>query len=261
MQTSRTAFSRGVHKGKVAVVTGATYGIGLAIARRLAQESAHVVISSRTQENVDTALSQLKSEGLDVSGIVCHVGNEDHLERLVKLTVEQYGGIDIFVSNAATNPHIGKMLDCSKEVWKKIFDVNLTAVFLLVKLIVPHMERRGGGSIVLVSSFGGYNPSTAVGPYCVSKTALLGLTKVLASEFGPMNIRVNCVAPGLIKTRFSTHLWQNADLMKMVNESLPLKRAGNPEECAGAASFLCSSDASYITGETLIVSGGGHARL
>ncbi|XP_043932026.1 dehydrogenase/reductase SDR family member 4-like [Protopterus annectens] len=218
------------------------------MAWHLAQEGAHIVISSRTQEHVDTALAQLKSEGLNVSGIVCHVGNEDHLERLVKVPVEKYGGIDIFVSNAATNPFVGNMLDCSKETWNKILDVNLTAVFLLIKLTVLHMEKRGGGAIVLISSIAGYNSTLGVGPYCVSKTALLGLTKVLASEFGHMNIRVNCFAPGLIKTRFSTHLWQNTDLMKGVNRKLPLKRSGNPEECAGAVSFLCASDASYIIG-------------
>ncbi|XP_043914348.1 dehydrogenase/reductase SDR family member 4-like [Protopterus annectens] len=261
MQTSGAAYSRGMLKEKIAIVTAATEGIGLAIARRLAQEGAHVIISSRKQENVDKALTELKSEGLNVSGRVCHVGNEDHQEKLVSMTVEQHGGIDILVSNAAVNPYFGKVLDCSKDAWQKIFDVNVTASFLLAKRVVPHMEKRGGGSIVFISSTAAYHPFPNLGPYSVSKTALLGLTKAIAPEVGSLNIRVNCVAPGLIKTKFSTPLWENPQQLEMITAHLPLARIGLPEEVAGAVAFLCSSDASYITGETFVVGGGGHARL
>ncbi|XP_043935464.1 dehydrogenase/reductase SDR family member 4-like isoform X2 [Protopterus annectens] len=235
--------------------------IGLAIARRLAKEGANVVISSRKQENVTRALAELKSEGLNISGCVCHVGNEEHQDLLVNMTLEQHGAIDILVSNAAVNPFVGKIVDCSKEMWQKIFDVNVTASFLLAKHVVPHMEKRGGGSIVLVSSTAGYHPIPTIGPYSVSKTALLGLTRTLALELGPMNIRVNCMAPGLTRTRFSTILQQSPRLNRMLTENLPIARIGLPEECAGAVNFLCSSDASFITGETIVVAGGGYSRL
>ncbi|XP_043916137.1 dehydrogenase/reductase SDR family member 4-like [Protopterus annectens] len=220
--------------------------IGLAIARRLAKEGANVVISSRKQENVTRALAELKSEGLNISGCVCHVGNEEHQDLLVNMTLEQHGAIDILVSNAAVNPFVGKIVDCSKEMWQKIFDLNVTASFLLPKHVVPHMEKQGGGSIVLVSSTAGYHPipTIAICKFSVSKTALLGLTRTLALELGPMNIHVNCMTPGLTRTRFSTILQQSPGLNRMLTENLHIARIGLPEECAGAVNFLCSSDAS-----------------
>ncbi|CAH2294476.1 dehydrogenase reductase SDR family member 4-like [Pelobates cultripes] len=267
-------------QGKVALVTASTEGIGLAVVRKLAEDGASVMLSSRRQQNVERAVKELQQQGLDVEGTVCHVGKKEDRERLVETAVRRYGGIDILVSNAAVNPFAGNILDSTEEVWDKILDVNVKATFLLVKLVVPKMQERGGGSIVIVSSVAGYTPFPSLGPYSVSKTALLGLTKALAPELLPLNIRVNGLAPGLIRTKFSSALWKDESMASMVksvvgvNKELqadyePRKRAeqlkqwriGEPEECAGAVSFLCSSDASYITGETIVVAGGTQCRL
>ncbi|XP_043539234.1 dehydrogenase/reductase SDR family member 4-like [Chiloscyllium plagiosum] len=251
----------GVLSGKVAMVTASTQGIGLAIARRLARDGAQVVISSRKKESVCNAVGQLQAEGLSVSGTVCHVGKREDCEALVSETLKRHGAIDILVSNAAANPFAGKALDCSEEAWDKTFEINVKAAFRLSKLVVPYMEQRGGGSIVLVSSAAGYQPFATIGPYSVSKTALLGLTKVLATEVAPANIRVNCLAPGIIKTKFSSALWSDDSLRQESEGTIAMRRIGEPEECAGTVSFLCSQDAAYITGETIVVAGGLHCRL
>ncbi|XP_041032695.1 dehydrogenase/reductase SDR family member 4-like [Carcharodon carcharias] len=251
----------GVLSGKVAVVTASTQGIGLAIARRLARDGAQVMISSRKQASVDRALEQLRAEGLDVLGTICHVGKREDREALVNQTLKRYGAIDILVSNAAANPFAGRVLDCSEEAWDKIFEINVKAALLLTKLVVPHMEQQGGGSIVLVGSVSGYQPFPAIGPYSISKTALLGLNKVLADELAPANVRVNCLAPGIIKTQFSSSLWLDDSLRQQLERTIAMRRIGEPEECAGTVSFLCSQDAAYITGETIVVAGGFQCRL
>lgn len=246
---------------KVALVTASTDGIGFAIARRLAQDGAHVVVSSRKQQNVDQAVATLQGEGLSVTGIVCHVGKAEHRERLVATAVKLHGGIDILVSNAAVNPFFGNLLDVTEEVWDKILDVNVKAAALLTKAVVPEMEKRGGGSVVIVASIAAYTPFPGLGPYNVSKTALLGLAKNLAIELAPRGIRVNCLAPGLIKTNFSQVLWEDKANEESIKQALRIRRIGKPEECAGIVSFLCSEDASYITGETVTVGGGAPSRL
>ncbi|XP_073527179.1 dehydrogenase/reductase SDR family member 4-like isoform X1 [Phyllobates terribilis] len=257
---------RGIHTprkldGKVALVTASSDGIGLAIARRLAQDGARVLVSSRKQENVDRAVEELRKEGLDVEGTVCHVGKNEDRVKLVNTAVQRFGGVDILVSNAAVNPFFGNILDSTDEVWEKILDINVKATFLLVKLVVPKMQERGGGSIVIVSSIGGFIPFPALGPYSVSKTALLGLTKALAPELTHLNIRVNCLAPGLIRTKFSSALWKDESMLDEMKRRLGIKRIGEPEDCAGIVSFLCSPDAAYVTGETVVVSGGAQSRL
>ncbi|XP_075425206.1 dehydrogenase/reductase SDR family member 4-like [Ascaphus truei] len=261
MQSTGGTQTPGKLHGKVALVTASTEGIGLAVAQRLAQDGAHVLLSSRKQQNVDRAVAQLQQLGLSVTGTVCHVGSREHRERLIETAVQRYGGIDILVSNAAVNPFAGNILDSTEDVWDKILDINVKSTFLLVKGVVPEMQKRGGGSIVIVSSVAGFTPFPSLGPYSVSKTALLGLTKALAPELSPLNIRVNCLAPGLIRTKFSSSLWQNEAVLEHLKLSLGISRIGEPEDCAGAVSFLCSPDASYITGETVVVSGGGHSRL
>uniref|UniRef100_A0A8C6RDZ4 Dehydrogenase/reductase SDR family member 4 n=1 Tax=Nannospalax galili TaxID=1026970 RepID=A0A8C6RDZ4_NANGA len=243
---------------KVALVTASTDGIGLAIARRLAEDGAHVVISSRKQQNVDRTVATLQGEGLSVTGIVCHVGKAEDRERLVTTAVNRHGGIDILVSNAAVNPFFGNMMDVTEDVWDKVLKINVTATAMMTKAVVPEIEKRGGGSVVIVASVAGFAPFPNLGPYNVSKTALLGLTKNLASELASKNIRVNCLAPGLIKTHFSsvTGLFDLSSL-----PSFLLSRLGKPGDCAGIVSFLCSEDASYITGETIVVGGGTPSRL
>ncbi|XP_068163749.1 dehydrogenase/reductase SDR family member 4 [Antennarius striatus] len=256
MRMSQSTFA-----GKVAVVTASTDGIGLAAAQALGQRGAHVVVSSRKQANVDKAVALLQNQNIRVTGTTCNVGKEEDREKLVQLTLDQCGGIDILVSNAAVNPFFGNTMDSTEEIWNKILSVNVTAAFLMAKLVVPHMEKRGGGNIVFVSSIGGYQPMQGLGPYCVSKSALLGLTKVLAPELAPSNIRVNGVAPGVIRTRFSSALWENEDFMDEFSKQLSIKRAGETEEIGSVISFLCSEEASYITGETIVASGGFSSRL
>uniref|UniRef100_A0A914DGJ8 Dehydrogenase/reductase SDR family member 4 n=1 Tax=Acrobeloides nanus TaxID=290746 RepID=A0A914DGJ8_9BILA len=254
-------------QGQVAIITAATKGIGLAIAERLGHEGASIVISSRDQKNVDETLNQLTKSGLKpekVSGVICHVGNPEHRQKLVDFAIQKYGKIDILVNNAGINPGFGDILDVSESVWDKLFDVNVKAGFLLTKLVVPHMIKNGGGNVIFNASYGGYRPPTGIAAYGVTKTTLLGLTKALAESLATKNIRVNCIAPGVIKTKFSKALWDHGPEgeQTIVEETgNPMKRLGEPEECAGAVAFLVSNDASYITGETIVIAGGIHARL
>uniref|UniRef100_A0A1A7Y6R8 Dehydrogenase/reductase (SDR family) member 4 n=1 Tax=Iconisemion striatum TaxID=60296 RepID=A0A1A7Y6R8_9TELE len=247
--------------GKVAIVTASTDGIGLAAAQALGKRGAHVVVSSRRQANVDKAVALLQSQSIKVTGTTCNVGNGEDRDKLVQMTLDQCGGIDILVSNAAVNPFFGNIMDSTEDVWDKILSVNVKSSFLMTKLVVPHMEKRGGGNVIFVSSVGAYQPMQALGPYCVSKTALLGLTRALAPELAQSNIRVNCVAPGVIKTKFSSALWKNEDLVEELKKQLSIKRLGEPEEIGGVIAFLCSEEASYITGETITVTGGMGCRL
>ncbi|CAN9509281.1 unnamed protein product [Ophioblennius macclurei] len=247
--------------GKVAIVTASTDGIGLAAAQALGRRGASVVVSSRRQANVERAVAALQSQSIRVTGTTCNVAKGEDREKLVQTALDHYGGIDILVSNAAVNPFFGNMLDSTEEVWDKILAVNVKCSFLMTKLVVPHMEKRGGGNVVFVSSVAGYQPMPALGPYSVSKTALLGLTRALAPELAHSNIRVNCVAPGVIKTRFSQALWENQDIMDQFKAQLCIKRVGQPAEIGGVIAFLCSDEASYITGETITATGGINCRL
>ncbi|XP_016131646.1 dehydrogenase/reductase SDR family member 4-like isoform X1 [Sinocyclocheilus grahami] len=247
--------------GRVAIVTASTDGIGLAAAEALGQRGAHVVVSSRRQANVDKAVSLLRSKNIKVIGTTCNVGKAEDRDKLISMTIEQCGGVDILVSNAAVNPFFGNILESTEEVWDKILGVNVKASFLLTKQVVPHMEKRGGGSVVIVSSVAGYQPMQGLGPYSVSKTALLGLTRALAPDLAHSNIRINCVAPGIIKTRFSAALWENESVFEEFLKQTSIKRLGQPEDIGGVIAFLCSDEASYITGETITVTGGMNCRL
>ncbi|XP_069819505.1 dehydrogenase/reductase SDR family member 4-like [Dendropsophus ebraccatus] len=245
---------------KVAIVSGATYGIGFAIARRLAQDGAHVLLCSRKRVNVERAVEQLKNEGLSICAIQCHIGNEEDREKLVATAIETYGKIDILICNAGVNPFVGPIFDTTVDMWEKVFHVNVTSTFFLIKLVAPHMQKQGGGSIIICSSFIGYIPHPLVGPYSITKTTLLGLTNVMAQALCSMNIRVNGLALGIINTSFSKVIQKTPEL---ASKLIPLgvHRIGEPEECAGIASFLCTEDASYINGENIAVSGGIRGRL
>ncbi|KAG4071993.1 hypothetical protein HA402_010930 [Bradysia odoriphaga] len=245
--------------GKVAVVTGSTEGIGLAIAKRLASDGASVVISSRKLSNVSKAVELLKSMGYSqVHGFKCHVGVDQDRKNLIRETISLFGRIDILVSNAAVNPFWGRILECPEKMWDSIFGTNVTAPFMLVKEVAPLMKKTGSGSIIFISSVAAYNPMKKIGPYSVSKTALIGLTKVLSQSLVEDKIRVNSVAPGAVETKASKKvIAANNNLL----DDIPMGRVAAPEEIASVVSFLVSEDASYITGETIPVAGGMASHL
>lgn len=244
-------------KGKVAIVTGSSKGIGKAIARGLAEFGAKVVVSSRKQDAVDAVAAELKAEGLEAIGIACHVGEEEQIKNLVKQTVAAYGGIDILINNAAINPVFGPIKDSTSEVFDKIMNVNVKAPMLLSQLCYPIMKERGGGSIVNISSVEGLKPSFGLGLYSVSKAAVSMLTQNMAKEWGPKNIRVNAICPGLVQTKLSAALWTNESMLEQVQQHLPLKRMAQPNEMAGFAIFLASDASTYCTGG-IYTNDGGH---
>ncbi|KAK8623527.1 hypothetical protein V6N13_118410 [Hibiscus sabdariffa] len=245
-------------EGKVAIVTASTQGIGFAIAERLALEGASVVISSRKQENVDEAVEKLKSKGIQALGVVCHVSNAQQRKNLINKTIEQYGKLDVFVSNAAVNPFKIPLLQTEESVLDKLWETNVKSSVLLLQDAAPYLQK--GSSVLFISSLAGFQPLPTMAMYGVTKTALLGLTKALAAEMAP-NVRVNCVAPSFIPTRFASHVTADEAAKKAYEELTLLKRLGTVDEIAAAAAFLASDDASYITGETLIIAGGTSSRL
>eukprot|EP01103_Thecamoeba_quadrilineata_P014350 TRINITY_DN425_c0_g1_i1.p1 TRINITY_DN425_c0_g1~~TRINITY_DN425_c0_g1_i1.p1 ORF type:complete len:301 (-),score=51.70 TRINITY_DN425_c0_g1_i1:360-1151(-) len=257
VSTQKTTCRR--FQDKVAIVTASTDGIGLAIARRLAQEGASVIISSRRGANVDRAVQQLQKEGLKAFGLVCHVSNADHRKELIEFATKKFGRLDVLVSNAAVNPSVSFLTELESSAWEKTFEVNVKNAFELAREAVPHM--KAGASILFISSIAGFRPGPPLSVYGIAKTALFGLTKALAVELGATGIRVNCVAPGIVKTRFSELLWKNEEAEKRALQDIPLGRIGNVDDIAGPTAFLCSEDASWITGEILLVTGGVHARM
>ncbi|PAV62123.1 hypothetical protein WR25_07519 [Diploscapter pachys] len=252
-------------EGQVAIVTAATKGIGLAIAERIGLEGASVVIGSRNQKNVDEAIQYLKSKGVkNAVGIAGNVSNTDDQKKLVDLAIEKFGRIDTLINNHGINPAFGHILDIEDRTWDKLFETNVKAGFQLTKLVHPHMKKNGGGNIIFNASIGAYRASVGIAAYGITKTALLGLTKALAQGLAGDNIRVNAIAPGIIKTKLSRALWDGADdsEQRAIDQmQIPLNRLGVPEECAGAVAFLVSKDASYISGETIVIAGGVDARL
>ncbi|KAL3159367.1 hypothetical protein ABBQ38_009800 [Trebouxia sp. C0009 RCD-2024] len=246
-------------EGKVALVTAATAGIGFGIAQRLGEEGAKLVICSRKQNNVDDSLKTLQDKGIECVGCVCHVGNRQHVEKFVKLAMDTYGQIDVLVSNAAVNPASGPLLSIPESAIDKTLEINIKAAIMLVKATAPHLKR--GASIVFISSYTAFNPSEPLAIYAVSKTAVVGLTKALAVELGPSGIRVNCVAPGIVPTKFASALVENDELREQQRTANLLKRLGTPQDMAAAVAYLASDDASYVTAETLCVSGGLQSRL
>lgn len=209
--------------GKIAIVTASTDGIGLAIAQRLAQEGAKVIISSRKEKNVNQALSKLKAEGLDVEGLVCHVSKAEDRKKLFE-TAAKYGVLDILVSNAAVNPEAGDVLDTSETSWDKVFEINLKASFLLAKEALPLLRQSKAGRIIFIASVSAFSPFSLLGAYGVSKTALLGLTKAAALQLASEGITVNSVAPGVIRTKFSSAITYTEDSEREALSLIPLNR-------------------------------------
>lgn len=242
--------------GKTALVTGASRGIGRAIALGYAAAGAAVIVSSRKTEGVQAVADEIRALGGRAHSVAAHVGQESAVAALVAEAVEAFGGLDLVVNNAATNPHFGALLDASDSMWDKILEVNLKGPFHVIRHAVPHLRARGGGLILNVASVAGLRPSPAMGVYSVSKAALLMLTRALAVELGPDRIRVNALAPGLIRTRFSQALWETPEIAERAIAATPLGRLGEVEDLVGAALFLASPQAAYITGAVLTLDGG-----
>jgi dehydrogenase/reductase SDR family protein 4 len=242
--------------GKVAIVTGASKGIGKFIALALAQQGAKVVVSSRKMDAVTAVADQFKSEGLEAIGIPCHMGDDAQVKSLAEQTIKAFGGIDIIVNNAAANPVFGPVQNAGDDAFDKIMDVNVKGPLNLAKYAYDSMKSRGGGSVVNISSIEGITPGQGLGLYSVSKAALIQLTKVLAREWGPDSIRANAICPGLIETKFSEALTSNDKILKMVMMKQALPMLAQPEDIAGLALFLASDASKFVTGATITADGG-----
>ena len=244
--------------GKVAVVTGASRGIGRAVAERMAEAGARVVISSRKQPACDAVATAINAlHGADRAlAIAASISVKDDLARMVDRVLAEWGRIDILVCNAATNPYYGPMAGIGDEQFRKILDNNILASHWLVQMVQPGMIDRRDGVVILVSSVGGLRGSSTIGAYNLSKAADMQLARNLAVELGPHNIRVNCIAPGLIKTDFARALWEDPDTLKLYTGATPLARMGEPDEIAGTAVFLASRAGAFATGQTFVIDGG-----
>jgi NAD(P)-dependent dehydrogenase (short-subunit alcohol dehydrogenase family) len=241
---------------KVAIITGASKGIGKAIAKALGQQGAKVVIVSRKQEAVDETAKEFCDEGIEAIGIAAHMGNMEQIKKLVSQTVEHFGGIDIIVNNAAINPTFGPILETDNLVFDKIMEVNVKGPLELCKLAYPFMKQKGAGSIINISSIEGITPGLGLGLYSISKATLIALTKVLAKEWGADNIRANVICPGLINTKFSQALTENEKILKHVLAKQALPQLAEPLDIAGLALFLASDASSFCTGSVITADGG-----
>jgi NAD(P)-dependent dehydrogenase (short-subunit alcohol dehydrogenase family) len=243
-------------KNKVAVITGASKGIGKAIAYALGQQGAKVVIASRKQDAVDETAAEFHKDGIVATGIAAHMGDMAQVKSLVEKTLEIYGGIDIIVNNAAINPVFGPILQTDLPVFDKIMEVNVKGPLELCKLAYPSMKARGGGSIINISSIEGLTPALGLGLYSISKATLIATTKVLAREWGADKIRANVICPGLVQTKFSEALTGNEKILKMVMAKQALPQLAVPEDIAGLALFLAADASSFCTGAVYTADGG-----
>ena len=243
--------------GKVAVITGSSKGIGRAIAERLAEHGAKVVISSRKREACEVVAEGIRAKGGTAAVIPCHISRKEELQALVDETNKLWGQIDILVCNAALNPYYGPAAECPDEAYDRTMGANVRSNFWLTNMVAPQMAARGqGGSIIIISSIGGLRGSAKLGVYAISKAADMQLARNLCVEWGPHKIRANCIAPGLVRTDFARALWENPELYKKRTKDTPLQRIGEPGEIAGCAVFLASDAGSFTTGQTIVIDGG-----
>ena len=243
-------------EGKVAVVIGASRGIGRAIALRFAQAGAKVVVSSRKLEGVQAVADEIEASGGEALALQAHAGRSDDVTALVTRAVETFGRVDVAVNNAGTNPHFGPLLAADEGQVDKTLDVNLKGVFRGCQAVEPQMEKQGGGKIINIASVAGLRPGPGMGLYGISKAGVLMLTQVLAVELGPANIKVNAIAPGVIKTRFSRVLWQTPEIAEPILRGLPAGRFGEAAEVASLALYLASPASDFVTGAVFVVDGG-----
>lgn len=244
--------------GKTAIVTGASRGIGEAIARRLAQHGANVVVSSRKLEACQEVADEINEneERQAAFAVACNISYKDQLENLVQATTDQFGPADILVCNAAVNPYYGPSKDISEEQIDKIVDCNIKANHFLSHMVIPQMQEKQDGAVIIISSIAGFAGNANIGMYGVSKAADLQLARNMAVEYGPDNVRFNCIAPGIIKTYFAEALWKDPKIEKHVSSQLPMRRFGEPDDIAGAVVFLASPAGKYMTGQHIIIDGG-----
>jgi NAD(P)-dependent dehydrogenase (short-subunit alcohol dehydrogenase family) len=241
-------------EGKVAIVTGASRGIGEAIAVAMAQEGANVVLAARKLDALQAVAERLGDAALAVP---CHTGKEEDVQALMRAALDRFGHVDVLVNNAATNPYFGPMMNVEWGAWDKTFEVNLKGYFSCARAVAKHLlDRKAPGSLVNVTSVLGQMAAPLQGVYGMTKAAVISMTQTLAAELGPRGIRVNAIAPGLVETRFASALTSNAEIAKMVIDRTALKRFAQPDDIAGAAVFLASDESRYVTGQTLAVDGG-----
>ena len=243
-------------EGKTALITGASRGIGFAIADKFLKNGSKIVISSRKVPDLENAAKKLSKNGKTVYPISVNTGDSDSITNLISESIKVLGGIDITINNAATSPHYGSVFTSQESHWDKIWDVNVKGYYKIIAGSVNTMIERGGGKIINIASIAGKQPFPGMGIYCVSKAAVIMLTKVLAQELASKNIQVNAIAPGFVKTKFSSVLWENDIIYKKNIKNIPAGRMAKPDEIAGLALFLASDASSFTTGETITVDGG-----
>jgi NAD(P)-dependent dehydrogenase (short-subunit alcohol dehydrogenase family) len=245
--------------GKVALLTGASKGMGLEMAKGLAQHGATVVISARKQDQLDAAVREINALGKGKAHAVsCNVGDKAQLQALVDKTHELAGPIDIVVGNAGVNPYYGPTSEIPDEAYQKTMNANVQSNLWLAQMVAPDMVAKGSGSMMFTSSIGAFKPSVMLGTYGMSKLALIGLVRNLAEEFGPKGLRFNAICPGLVKTDFARELWDKPEVEERIRKQIPLRRLGEPEDFAGLAVYLASDASRYMTGQALTVCGGSN---